>query len=261
MAVHMQELISPQAAMRLDAVRRVTLHQKKALVERLLPFNFNAWRERKMSCDAVITAHNPVLAIILLKQALGMGLRCVLTSDASDDDWPYDLAGHPNTMTVIAAAVGVPADRYGAKERFLAGLAEEFVSPSAGLVTRIPANLGLMPHSRQHEGEITLTTVPASRASARDPDCEAAWGVLAASLASSQVAVPSKSGRLTVFASRAVLTGFAEGFVPKWIDARAISYDNRHLHALGTAGRVAVTNVDKAKMMVDDIVRSARFEF
>jgi hypothetical protein len=257
----MQELIEPQARLRLDTARRVTLHQKKALVERLLPFNYNAWRERKMSCDAVITAHNPVLAIILLKQALGMGLRCVLSSDASPDDWPYDLAGHPNTMTVIAAAVGVPVDRYGAKERFLAGLAEEFIASSAGLVTRIPPNLVLMPHSRQHEGEVTLTTVPANLPCARDPDCEAAWGVLAAALAESQVAVPSKSGRLVVFTNRAVLTGFADGFAPTWIDARAFSYDNRHLHAVGTAARVAVSNVEKAKMMVDDIVRCARFEF
>jgi hypothetical protein len=257
----MQELSAPQAGMRFDAARRVTLHQKKALVERLLPFNFNAWRERKMSCDAVFTAHNPVLAIILLKQALGMGLRCVLSSDASADDWPYDLAGHPNTMAVIAAAVGVPVDRYGAKERFLAGLAEEFVAPSAGLVTRIPPHLTLKPHSRQHEGEITLTTVPANRTSTRDRDCEAAWGVLAAALASSPLAAPSKSGRLTVFTNRTVLTGLADGFVPTWMDAGAISYDNRHIHAVGTAARVAVSNVEKARMMVDDIVRSARFEF
>lgn len=261
MAVHMQGLSAPQVGLRLDAARQVTLHQKKALVERLLPFNFNAWRERKISCDAVITAHNPVLAIILLKQALGMELRCVLSADTCSDDWPYDLACHPNTTTVIAAAVGVPLNRYGAKERFLAGLAEEFVAPSAGLVTRIPSNLALMPHSRQHDGEITLTTMPADRTPARDPDCEAARGVLAAALAASKIAVPSKSGRLTVFANRAVLTGLAPGFVPTWIDARAISYDNRHVHALGTAARVAITNVDKAKMMVDDIVRCARFEF
>jgi hypothetical protein len=257
----MQGLSAPQAGLRLDAARRVTLHQKKALVERLLPFNFNAWRERKISCDAVITAHNPVLAIILLKQALGMGLQCVLSSDASGDDWPYDLAGHPNTMTVIAAAVGVPADRYGAKERFLAGLAEEFIAPSAGLVTRIPTNLALTPHPRQHEGEITLTTVPASRPSVRDPDCETAWGVLAAALVTSEVAAPSKSGRLAVFTNRAVLTGLEDWFAPTWIEARAISYDNRHLHAVGTAARVAVSNVEKARMMVDDIVRCARFEF
>ncbi|MBY3151260.1 hypothetical protein HFO56_02525 [Rhizobium laguerreae] len=261
MTVHMQGPSVPQAGLRFHAAQNVASDRRKPIVSRLLPFNLVAWRKRKLCCDTVITAHNPVLAIILLKQALGMGLSCVLSSDPSGDGWPCDLAGHPQTTTVIAAALGVPAGRYGESGRFLAGLAEEFIAPSADLVTRLPAGLALTPHCRQRDGELALTTVANNEPGLLDADGGNARGVLAQALETSRVATPAKDGGLVVFTNRTLLTGRTEAFAPTNVDARAISYANPCIHAVGTAARIAVADVEKAEMMVDDIFRCARFEF
>lgn len=261
MAVHMHELTELQERQRREAIRHGTLYRHRSFVERLFPRKLDFWRAPDVSTDAVITAHNPVLAIILLKQALAIDLDCVLTGDGGADDWPYDLAMHPHTTMVIASALGVSAGRYGNKERFLAGLAEEFIAPSAARVRKLPPAIMLTAHSRQHDGEITLTTKAAVAASVRDPHGESAWGILGAALVDAPVLKLKEKRRTVVFTPRAVVTGRAEGFAPSTSDGKVISYDNVHVHAVGTAARVAVTNVEKAEMMVDDIVRCARFEF
>ncbi|MCV9965061.1 hypothetical protein OIU34_24495 [Pararhizobium sp. BT-229] len=261
MAVHMHQLTDLQERQRREAVRHATLYRPPSFVERLFPSKLDFWRAPDVSTDTVITAHNPVLAIILLKQALAMDLDCVLTGDGGADDWPYDLAMHPHTTMVVASALGVPADRYGKKERFLAGLAEEFIAPSAARVRKLPPGIMLTAHSRQLDGEIALTTKAAAAASVRDAHGEAAWGILGAALVDAPVLKLNKKRRTVVFAPRAVVTGRADGFAPSTSDGTVIAYHNVHIHAVGTAARVAVTNVQKAEMMVDDIVRCSRFEF
>ncbi|MCZ7861267.1 hypothetical protein O9X98_07575 [Agrobacterium salinitolerans] len=262
MAVHMHELTEQHERQRRQAVRQRTLYNKPALVERLFPRKFDFWRAPDLATDAVITAHNPVLAIIILKQALAMDLDCVLSGDGGADDWPYDLAMHPNTITVIASALGVSAGRYGSNERFLPGLADEFIAPSAARVRKLPQSLMLTAHARQHDGEITLTTKKAPVAtSVRDPHGESAWGILGAALVDAPVLKLKEKRRTVLFTPRVVLTGRADGFAPTTSEGNMIFYDNVHIHAVGTAARVAVTNVEKAEMMVDDIVRCARFEF
>jgi len=261
MAVHVHKLTDPRELQRRDALRQATLYRPPSIVERLFPSKLDFWRAPDISTDAVITAHNPVLAIILLKQALDMDLDCVLTGEGASDDWPYDLAMHPNTTMVIASALGVPAGRYGNKERFLAGIAEEFIAPSAARVRKIPPTIRLTAHVRQHDGEIALITKAADIPSVRDEHGEAAWGILGAALLEAPIARLNKKRRTVVFTPRAVVTGRADGFAPSTSDGSTITYENLHIHAVGTAARVAVTNVQKAEMMVDDIVRCSRFEF
>jgi hypothetical protein len=261
MAANMLELTGIQESQRREAIRHRTLYRPRTFVERLFPRKLVFWRVPDVSTDTVITAHNPVLAIILLKQALAMDLDCVLAGDGGADDWPYDLAMHPHTTMIVASALGVAAERYGNKERFLAGIADEFIAPSAGRVRKLPSGIMLTAHAQQHDGEITLLTKTTVAAAIRDPHGEAAWGTLGAALVDAPVLKLSEKRRTAVFTPRAVVTGRADGFAPSTSDGKMISYANLHIHAVGTAARVAVTNVEKAEMMVDDIVRCARFEF
>lgn len=261
MAYHMRELEDLGAMQRREAVRREMFYAKPTFVERLLPRKLDFWRKPDISTDTVVTAHNPVLALLLLKQGLEMDMDFILTRDAGLDDWPYDLAMHPHTSMVIASSLGLSADRYGHKERFLSGLAEEFVAPMAPRVRRLPHGIALTAHARQHPGEIALTTKKVETRDSRDTEGETAWGVLASALSESPVIDLDVRKRRLVFARRAIVTGRADGFAPSTSDGSTIVYENQKVHAVGTAARVAVTNVQKAEMMVDDFLRCSRFEF
>jgi hypothetical protein len=253
--------IKAMSARKRYAMRHATLHDAPNLIERIFPSRLDFWKVPDVETDAVITANNPVLAIILLKQALSMDLECILTADGGLDDWPYDLALHPHTTAVIASALGLSPKRYGASERFLSGLADEFISPFARRVRKMSPSVMLIQHVRQHTGEIALVTVPTNIETNRDEHAQAAWGVLGACLAESPTIKFDLERRTAVFTPRAIVTGIASGFTPAQVEGQTLIYDNCHIHAVGTAARVAITNVEKAEMMVDDIVRCTRFEF
>lgn len=260
MALNMHD-IKGMSARKRYAMRHATLYDAPNLIERIFPSRFDFWKVPDVETDAVITANNPVLAIILLKQALSMDFECILTGDGGHDDWPYDLALHPLTTAVIASALGLSPKRYGASERFLSGLADEFITPFARRVRKMPPSVMLVRHVRQHAGEITLATVPTNTDTTRDEYAESAWGILGACLVESPTLKFDLKRRTAIFTPRAIVTGIASGFPPSQVEGQVLIYDNRHIHALGTAARVAVTNVQKAEMMVDDIVRCSRFEF
>lgn len=255
--------IEPQAPDRATVrARRNTVREPTSLAEKLIPLHFNAWREKFHEAEVVVTGHNPFLAAIVLKQALSLGFRCLVTSEGHDDSWPYDLAMHPHTIQVVASALGFKPGRYGAVERFFPGFVEEFVAAEAGLVTVMERGLSLKALARQHGGELSLavephfgTVVEVSR------DRETVEGSLSLALSSSPRFQPAPKGRDFLFTRRAILTGRSDGFAPSSSDGIAIRYDNRHVHAVGTAATDAITNPQRAQMMVDDILRCSRFEF
>nr|WP_250807652.1 hypothetical protein [Neorhizobium tomejilense] len=240
--------------------RRYTVRESNTLAERLVPIHFNAWREQKHAFDAVISGHNPLLAAILLRQAVSYGLKCLVTFEGGDDGWPYDLATHPHAVLLAASSMGLKSDRYGSPARFFAGLTEEFIATEAGMVTVLEKGLTLRALVRQHDGEVSLDAERCAP-SAPSSDRDILSGNLALALAASPKLTLAPKGKLFVFSKRAILTGLSDGFAPGSSDGSTLAYDNRYVHAVGTAARATATDVEKAEMMVDDIVRCARFEF
>ena len=247
---------------RIRGRRRATVREPASVVERLLPLNFNAWRETGHEAEVVVTGHNPVLAAILLKQAIDIGFKCLLTVEPGDEEWPYDLAAYPHTATLVSSALGLRATRYGHPERFLPGLVEEFVMPEAGMITVLDRGRCLRALSKQHDGEVSLAVDPRTRTAGRpSSERDLAAGALSRAVAASDRLRVSDKGRTFVFARRAILTGRSDGFAPASSDGTDIVYENRNVFAVGTAARHVSTDQERARMMVDDIVRCARFEF
>ncbi len=260
MAFDMRRLESVDKDLAMIRTRHATLYPQRDFFERLLPYRFDPWFRRSLSVDTVVTGHNPLLAIILLKQALELGLRCLVTLDNSDDDWPYDLSTHPNTIQVVSAALGLRSSRYGQIERFYGGLVEEFIMPAAQLVTLVQRGGTLSAFTRQHDGELTLAV---GRAPPCAPPTDRHRDVLAGELARSLSGcrVLANRSKTFVFCPRAILTGLSDSFAPAISDGLAISYDSPHVFAVGSAATRPVTNAQKAEAMVADVIRCARFEF
>jgi hypothetical protein len=258
MAIDLSGLSDPEA--RLLRARRNSVREPVSWLERLLPLNFNAWREDRMAFDAIITGHNPVLAAILLKQALSFGFRCLVTLEGGDDGWPYDLSTHPHAVDLLASALGLKAQRYGRRERFFPGMVDEFIAPECGNVTVLSPGFTVRTLARQHDGEVSLA-VDGARSIPSSPQRDLLSATLAHAVFRSPRVSPRKNGKLFVFSRRAIPTGLADGFAPGKSDGTAITYDNRHVYPVGTAAFSPACDTDRARMMVDDIVRCARFEF
>jgi hypothetical protein len=245
----------------IKTTRRRTVREPNSFLERFAPFGFNAWREKQHEFDVVVTGHNPILTMIVLKQALALGLSCLLTSEHTDDEWPYDLASHPNTVAILAPMLGLKISRYGSADRFLLGLVEEFIEPAAGLVTILDKSLALSVLSRQHEGELSLGTHRRRIQPAVGTEKSRYSGYLTKATERSPLIASSAKGELFVFTARAVLTGRSSSFAPCTQEGFEMKYVQDRIYPVGTAKTLAANDVARAEMMVSDFITCTRFEF